>query len=72
MRLPAVDVARELIGVGELSARDHAILWDIRLPRVAMGIVVGATLAVAGAAYQAVFRNPLADPYLLGLSLIHI
>lgn len=68
VRLPAVDVARELIGVGELSARDHAILWDIRLPRVAMGIVVGATLAVAGAAYQAVFRNPLADPYLLGVS----
>ena len=49
-------------------SRDHAILWDIRLPRVAMGIVVGATLAVAGAAYQAVFRNPLADPYLLGVS----
>ena len=68
VQLPAVDVARELIGVGELSARDHAILWDIRLPRVAMGIVVGATLAVAGAAYQAVFRNPLADPYLLGVS----
>lgn len=66
--LPPADVARELVGVGELSARDHAILWDIRLPRVAMGIIVGATLAVAGAAYQAVFRNPLADPYLLGVS----
>lgn len=67
-RLPIVDVARELIGVGELTSRDHAILWDIRLPRVAMGIIVGATLAIAGAAYQAVFRNPLADPYLLGVS----
>ncbi|MFD5868327.1 FecCD family ABC transporter permease [Corynebacterium sp. NPDC060344] len=68
VRLPPADVARELIGVGDLAARDHAILWDIRLPRVAMGIVVGATLAIAGAAYQAVFRNPLADPYLLGVS----
>ena len=68
MRLPFLDVARELIGISALDTRDHAILWSIRLPRVAMAIVVGATLAVAGAAYQAVFRNPLADPYLLGVS----
>ncbi|MFC3849289.1 FecCD family ABC transporter permease [Corynebacterium hansenii] len=68
VKLPPADVVRELVGIGALSARDHAILWDIRLPRVAMGIVVGATLAIAGAAYQAVFRNPLADPYLLGVS----
>ena len=68
VRLPFLDVARELIGISALDTRDHAILWSIRLPRVAMAIVVGATLAVAGAAYQAVFRNPLADPYLLGVS----
>ena len=68
VRLPFLDVARELIGISTLDTRDHAILWSIRLPRVAMAIVVGATLAVAGAAYQAVFRNPLADPYLLGVS----
>ncbi|MFC4604870.1 FecCD family ABC transporter permease [Rhodococcus kronopolitis] len=51
-----------------LSAQQHAILWQIRLPRVVLGALVGATLAVAGAAYQGVFRNPLADPYLLGVS----
>ena len=68
VRLPFLDVARELIGISALDTRDHAILWSIRLPRVTMAIVVGATLAVAGAAYQAVFRNPLADPYLLGVS----
>ncbi|OFU55629.1 iron ABC transporter permease [Corynebacterium sp. HMSC11E11] len=68
VRLPPADVARELIGADALTPRDHAILWNIRLPRVAMGIIVGATLAIAGAAYQAVFRNPLADPYLLGVS----
>lgn len=68
VRLPVADVARELVGMSVLDARDHAILWNIRLPRVAMAIVVGATLAIAGAAYQAVFRNPLADPYLLGVS----
>ncbi len=49
-----------------LSDRDAAILWQLRMPRVVLGGLVGATLAVCGAAYQGVFRNPLADPYLLG------
>ncbi len=44
------------------------IVWSLRLPRVALGFVVGGVLAVAGAALQALVRNPLADPYLLGLS----
>lgn len=51
-----------------LSQTDQAILWDIRLPRVVLGALVGAMLAVAGASYQGVFRNPLADPYLLGVA----
>lgn len=49
-----------------LSAPNDAILWQLRLPRVVLGALVGGTLAAAGAAYQGVFRNPLADPYLLG------
>ena len=49
-----------------LSGADDAILWQLRLPRVMLGALVGGTLAAAGAAYQGVFRNPLADPYLLG------
>jgi iron complex transport system permease protein len=49
-----------------LSARDSAILWQLRMPRVVLGGLVGAMLSLAGAAYQGVFRNPLADPYLLG------
>lgn len=44
------------------------ILFEIRLPRVVMGAIVGAVLAVAGASYQGVFRNALADPYLLGVA----
>ncbi|EHI12341.1 FecCD family ABC transporter permease [Mycolicibacterium thermoresistibile] len=60
--LPGVDVDHGL------TAAQHAVLWQIRLPRVVLGALVGATLAVAGAAYQGVFRNPLADPYLLGVS----
>ncbi|MFV0430036.1 MAG: FecCD family ABC transporter permease [Arachnia sp.] len=51
-----------------LTAQQQAILWRIRVPRVILGAIVGATLAVSGAAYQGVFRNPLADPYLLGVS----
>jgi iron complex transport system permease protein len=49
-----------------LSGADDAILWELRLPRVILAALVGGTLAAAGAAYQGVFRNPLADPYLLG------
>jgi iron complex transport system permease protein len=49
-----------------LHGANDAILWDLRLPRVVLGALVGGTLATAGAAYQGVFRNPLADPYLLG------
>jgi iron complex transport system permease protein len=51
-----------------LSSADESILWDIRMPRVVLGALVGAMLAVAGASYQGVFRNPLADPYLLGVA----
>jgi iron complex transport system permease protein len=51
-----------------LSAEQHAILWQIRMPRVVLGAIVGAVLALSGATYQGVFRNPLADPYLLGVS----
>jgi iron complex transport system permease protein len=48
------------------SPTEDAILWELRAPRVLLGVLVGAMLASAGAAYQGVFRNPLADPYLLG------
>src|SRR3954452_22505859 len=51
-----------------LSDTDETILWQIRLPRVVVGALVGAMLATAGASYQGVFRNPLADPYLLGVA----
>ncbi len=50
------------------SVFNQAIVWDIRLPRVVLGGLVGAMLAAGGASYQGVFRNPLADPYLLGVA----
>lgn len=50
------------------SLADDNIVWLIRLPRVLLAVVVGAGLAVVGTAMQAAVRNPLADPYVLGLS----
>lgn len=46
---------------------DHMIIWDLRLPRALIALIVGATLSVAGAMMQGVTRNPLADPGILGL-----
>src|SRR5436190_3904720 len=51
-----------------LSPEQHAILFDLRLPRILLAGAVGMCLAAAGAAYQALLRNPLAEPYLLGVS----
>ena len=63
-------VARHLgIDLGISYGLDQdAVLWSIRLPRVVLGILVGGGLAMAGAALQGVFRNPLADPGLIGVS----
>ena len=60
--LPGVSIET---GLTEVEAN---ILFEIRLPRLVLGAIVGAVLAVAGAAYQGVFRNALADPYLLGVA----
>lgn len=66
------NVLRWLLGVEgaeqALNARDRIIILDIRLPRAVMGLLVGASLAVSGAIMQGLFRNPLADPALVGIS----
>ncbi|MEN2981683.1 MAG: iron ABC transporter permease [Thermus sp.] len=59
--LPPQEVLRALLGQGE-----NPIVTEMRLPRVLGGMLVGAALGVAGAAFQGLFRNPLADPYLMG------
>lgn len=51
-----------------LSARHATIVWELRFPRVVLGLLVGAVLSSAGAAFQGAFRNPLVDPYLLGVA----
>src|SRR5712691_5234817 len=69
-RLPLTSSLCALSGASNcaLSPEQHAILFDLRLPRILLAGVVGMCLAAAGAAYQALLRNPLAEPYLLGVS----
>jgi iron complex transport system permease protein len=51
-----------------ITEREWSIVWQIRAPRVVLAALVGAMLSMAGASYQGVFRNPLVDPYLLGVA----
>jgi len=65
--LSTPQVVRDLLGLhSSLDAQQVAIVEQLRLPRVVLGLLVGGTLSLSGASYQGVFRNPLADPYLLG------
>ncbi|MFB9234990.1 FecCD family ABC transporter permease [Plantactinospora siamensis] len=75
VRLPPGGVALQLLDLlpgvrlhSGLSTQQAAIVTELRLPRVVLGLLVGAMLALAGGTYQGVFRNPLADPYLLGVA----
>jgi iron complex transport system permease protein len=71
---PVALIQSALSHIPFLHVRSHldpvqsAVLWQVRAPRVVMAAVVGGMLAIAGSAYQGVFRNPLADPYLLGVA----
>lgn len=64
----AVFLGSEKLSFFELTESQAAILYDIRIPRILLGACVGASLAIAGASLQALLRNPLAEPYLLGVS----
>ena len=69
--LAAAMVGSCLLGAVDFSAREvwqSPIFLQIRLPRVILSVIVGAALSVCGAAYQSIFRNPLTDPYVLGVS----
>ncbi|MEO7672586.1 MAG: iron ABC transporter permease [Pyrinomonadaceae bacterium] len=64
----AMALGSERLSFLDLSDQQRTILFDIRIPRVLLGACVGASLAVSGAALQSLLRNPLAEPYLLGVS----
>lgn len=61
------DLILNVLRGDDMALRDRVVLFDIRLPRLAMGLLVGAALAVSGALMQGLFRNPLADPGLVGV-----
>lgn len=52
----------------DISKSQVSIIWNLRLPRVLLGVIVGASLSMAGAAFQGMFKNPMADPYVIGIS----
>ena len=56
------------LGHSTLTSLQSTIVWQLRAPRMVLGLLAGSMLAVAGGTYQGVFRNPLADPYLLGVA----
>ncbi len=62
-----VPVLKGVFGSG-LDSTSRAILWDLRLPRVLMAGIVGWSLSIGGVVFQALMRNPLAEPFLLGIS----
>jgi len=66
IRIPPLGILGWMVGDGSLTEQQGAIVSQLRLPRVVLAGLVGAALSVSGCAYQAAFRNPLADPYLLG------
>lgn len=72
LALSAADVmgviAYKLFGIGELSATGEIVVWNLRVPRILIAILVGVSLACAGAIYQSIFRNPLVEPFILGAS----
>jgi iron complex transport system permease protein len=66
IHLGFLDIIKTLLGMNGLEGQQRTVLLDLRLPRMILAALVGAALATSGAVYQTVFRNPLADPYLLG------
>jgi iron complex transport system permease protein len=66
--LPFFETLKTFSGQNGLDENQQAILFDVRLPRIFLGAATGACLALAGASFQSLLRNPLAEPYLLGVS----
>lgn len=66
--IPLANVFGSLFGMSGIPEADRTIIVEIRLPRVLLALTVGAGLSVAGVVFQALLRNPLAEPYILGIS----
>lgn len=66
--IPLAHFWQSLFGLDSFTAQEEVIVWQLRLPRIILALTVGAALAVAGACQQAIFKNPLAEPFILGIS----
>lgn len=66
--LSKLPIIRNYVDISDISNAHMTIIWTIRLPRVLLGVLVGASLSMAGAAFQGLFKNPMADPYVIGIS----
>src|SRR5262250_602925 len=62
------DLLRVLLGKRTEISSDYSLILNLRLPRILLSVLVGASLSIAGTSFQALLRNPLADPYVLGVS----
>lgn len=74
LRLPPLEVVQAvavklgMLDPAQVSQRDMAVVWNLRIPRALLGALVGASLAMAGASLQGLFGNPLADPGIVGVT----
>ncbi|MEZ6048110.1 MAG: iron ABC transporter permease [Planctomycetaceae bacterium] len=66
--IPVGEVFSIITGNGEVDSTSEMIVLKLRLPRIILALVIGAGLGAAGAGYQGMFRNPLADPFVIGAS----
>lgn len=71
--VPPANILRVLLagltgGQADVDPIQQTVIWNVRLPRVAAGLLIGSALAAAGATYQGLFRNPLVSPDVLGVS----
>jgi len=64
-KLPGLDNNVNMEGI---SSAVNSIIWNVRLPRVLLGVLVGSALSISGGAFQGLLKNPMADPYILGIS----
>lgn len=63
-----IPLIKKHISLDHIPSSAQTIIWKIRIPRVLLGVLVGASLSMAGAAFQGMLRNPMADPYVIGIS----
>ena len=67
--LSPAQVLDALFGSSDATSTDAAVVWQVRMPRLLLAVVIGSSAAIAGCAMQGLLRNPLADPSLIGVAV---